>query len=73
MASTRIRVDIEWENGVQFEVTCKENSGDVLTVDKVEENGCIAALWPAVTDKVERYIKAVMTRVGNEMAKPSEE
>jgi len=68
MASTRIRVDIKWENNVEFEVTCKENDGDTLTVDKVEENGCIAELWPAVTDKVERYIKSVMARIGKEMA-----
>lgn len=68
MAATRIRVDIEWENNESFEITAKEDSGNALTVIKADENGHLAALWSSYTDIMERYIKAVMARVGKEMA-----
>lgn len=68
MAATRIRVDIEWENNVGFEITAKEGAGSVLTVIKADENGHLAELWSSYTDIVERYIKAIMARVGREMA-----
>ena len=70
MAATRIRIDIEWENGVEFEITTKEDSAAALIVVKADENGHLAELWSSYTDTVERYIKAIMARVGTEMAKP---
>ena len=70
MAVTRIRVDIKWENGVDFEVTSKEDDATSLTVVKADENGHLALLWPSYTDTVERYVKAVMARVGAEMKQP---
>lgn len=70
MASTRIRIDIEWENGKDFEITTKENDASALTVVKADENGHLAALWSSYTDTVERYVKAIMARVGAEMKQP---
>lgn len=67
---TRIRIDIIWENNVAFDVAAKENDAKFKTVVRVEENGHISDLWPAVTDTVERYIKALMARIGKDMFSP---
>lgn len=69
MAETEIEILIKWENNVSFEVTAKENDGPTLTIVKADENGQITILWPALTDVMERYIKAIMARIGQEMSK----
>lgn len=70
MAENEIEVTIKWENGVTFEMTWKENDGPVLTLVKVDENGCIKEMWSAITDVVERCLKATMARIGKDMAQP---
>lgn len=70
MAETVIDLKIAWENNQHFHVQSQEDSGPVLTVVKVDENGDIAALWPSLIDLMERHIKGIMARVGTEMAKP---
>ena len=67
MAATVIDVRIEWENGVAFEVQAQEGSGPVVTIVKAGENGNLAVMWSALTDVTERYIKALMARIGKEM------
>lgn len=70
MAEHEIEIVLTWENNKSFEVTTKEDNGDVLVLSRMDENGMIATLWPAEADKMERYIKSLMTRVGKEMAQP---
>ena len=70
MAATVIDLRIEWENNNTFHVQSQEDSGPVLTVVKVDENGDVAALWPSLVDLMERHIKGIMARIGTEMAKP---
>ena len=67
MAETEIELKITWENKVAFEVTAKEDAGDTVTVVRAEENGDLQALWPALTDVLERYIKTLMARIGKDM------
>ena len=68
MAETIIDLRISWENNQSFEAQSQEDSGPVLTIAKMDENGHISTLWPALTDIMERYIKALMVRIGEEMA-----
>lgn len=70
MPGSEIELKVTWENTASFEVTVKEDAGPVLTVVKADENGNLAAMWPALTDAVERYIKALMSRIGKEMSEP---
>lgn len=69
MAETEIELTVKWENGAAFEVTAKEDAGPTVTIVKAEENGDMAALWSAITDVMERYIKTLMARIGKDMAK----
>ena len=64
-----IQVMLYWENNVSFQVTSKEDGQGAPTLDivKLDENGHLPELWPAITDVVERYVKALMTRIGNDM------
>ena len=70
MADTKIKMVISWENQKSFHVTIKEDNGDTLDLVKMDENGCIMALWPAMTDIMERYTRSLMQRIGEEMALP---
>jgi len=70
VAEHEIEITLKWENNVSFEATTKVDTGEVLTLAKLDENGEIATLWPAMSDLVERYIKSLMTRIGKEMAQP---
>ena len=65
----KIELTLSWENNVSFRVTSKEDGhpAPVLDIIKIDENGHLPELWPAVSDIVERYIKALMNRIGNEM------
>jgi len=68
MPEHKIEIEIKWENDVSFEVTSKEDDGPTLTLIKMDENCCIATLWPAVTDILRRYIRFLMTKIGKDMA-----
>ena len=70
MADHEIELTLKWENSVSFEMTTKEDAGPVLTIIKMDENGHISALWPAATDLVEKHIRVLMKRIGEEMAAP---
>lgn len=67
MAETKVLLEVAWENNVSFEINAKEDDGPVLAVIKTDENGSVDVMWPALTDVVERYIKALMARIGKEM------
>lgn len=70
MAEHEVEITLKWENNVSFRVTTKEDDGSVLTLSCMDENGVIATLWPAESDKMERYIRSLMARIGKEMAQP---
>ena len=69
MAQTQVEVIFKWENNKKIEVEAKEGS-NTITVLRVDENGHLAEMMPAVLDLVERYIKALLTRVAKDMAQP---
>jgi len=63
----KLKIEIKWENDVEFSVTAKLNEGDVITIAAHEENGCIGALWPHIQKTVETYFKTTLTAIGEEM------
>lgn len=70
MAEHEIEIVLKWENNKSFTATTKEDDGAVLSLAKMDENGQIATLWPSQADCLERYIRALMARIGKEMAQP---
>jgi len=70
MAEHEIEIVLTWENTKGFGATSKEDDGPVLTLAKLDENGEIKTLWPAMSDLIERFMKSLMTRIGKEMAQP---
>ncbi len=67
MAQNEVELTFKWENDVVFEVDIRDNQ-HALTLVKMEENGQISELWPAASDLMERYVKSLMARIGQDMA-----
>jgi len=71
MAQSKLELDITWENNVSFEIDAKEtlpgSPVKTYTIVKSDENNHITETWPAISDIVERYMKAIMRKIGEEM------
>ncbi|KKM86965.1 hypothetical protein LCGC14_1273690 [marine sediment metagenome] len=67
MAETELEIMVRWENNESFEVTIKEDDGELLTLIKMDENGNISALWPHASAVVAKYIEDLLVRIGAEM------
>ena len=67
MADTKIELELKWDNNDFFELTSKENDGEVITIISMEENACIAKLWDNVQALVITYVAHLLDRIGKEM------
>lgn len=67
MAETEIEIKINWENGVGFTMTSKEDSGEAYTVADIDENGYISSLWPHIESACKEYMNRLLARIGSEM------
>ena len=62
----KITLELNWENSKSFSLTMKRD-GTNITIVEVEENGCIASIWPDVQDICEVFFRTTVTTIGDEM------
>jgi len=67
MASTRIRFDLEWENGVSIMLTRRENDDDGIVIVEMEENGCMATIAESFIDISKKTFGVALKRATDEM------
>ena len=68
MASTTLRYDLTWENGVSVKLSRREDAGDPVTLFEMEENGELVTVWSHISTILEAIFAAGVKRAGDEMA-----
>lgn len=63
-----LEIKINWQNGVSFKMTAKNNGGDIKTICGVDENGHISKLWEFYQKACEVYFHAELAEIGKEMS-----
>ena len=67
MAEVRL-IRLTWENGVNFKMDTKLGDGSYITIMEMEENGCIAKLWPDAQNLCEKFFGKCITDIGTVMS-----
>lgn len=65
--SDKYRIILEYENGVNFNMTCKFNDEDNITIISMDENGHIASLWDNIEDVCKTFFAEKLSTVGDAM------
>lgn len=64
-----VEIKIKWQDDAFFEMTTKRDAGDVKQIVRIEENGCLEAFWPHISNICKDYISKLLHDIGDEMEK----
>ena len=63
----KLKLVLEWENKVSFELTAKFNDGENIQIIKVEENGNLGILWSNIANVCKDYFATELSKIGTTM------
>ena len=66
--SSKVLIQLEWENDNFFEMQSKTNSEDIVQVIRMEENQHLSSVWEDYIMPVcEAFMKKKLSQIGDEM------